>query len=339
MFEPAIKAVFFDIKDTLGYVDRPGHLVTYKPSTEDLLKSVQAPIGARIGIITNLPSNVDAAAGRNMLAEAGVLEHVDRDGLIINQDVGIDKPDPRIFALAAEQMGLEPAQCLFVGENFLEVIGAQVAGMKALLKPCPPGREFMAKPLAARPSTETDSGRLAELLMEEDHLIGKRLVVSASAIASAIEQNGTASIRAMSWLTFLLHEYVDAYHHRVEERVLLPLAHAQGLPPASTAWVVQDHDRGRAHFHAMSTALASIHAGDTSACALFASECNEFVALYRAHGKRENDETLPSIGALLGPDDDALIVELMARYGPGDQGPWLTLIAALERELNLPIGG
>lgn len=339
MYEAAIRAVFFDVKDTLGYIDRPGHLVTYKPSTDELLKSVRAPIGVRIGIITNLPANVDATAGRAMLADAGVLEHVDPDGLIINHDVGVDKPDPRIFALAAERMGLEPSQCLFVGENFLEVIGAQVAGLKAVLKPCPPGREFMAKPLAAKPSTETDSGRLAELLMEEDHLIGKRLVVSAAAIATAIETSGTASIKAMSWLTFLLHEFVDAYHHSVEERVLLPLAHAQGLSPASTAWVIEDHDRGRAHFRAMSSALAQIRAGDPSGYARFATECTAFVALYRAHGKRENDETLPGIGALLGPDDDALIVELMARYGPGDPGPWLTLIAGLERELNLPIGG
>jgi FMN phosphatase YigB (HAD superfamily) len=33
-------------------------------------------------------------------------------------------------------------RCLYVGENLVEVIGAIAAGMKAVLKPCPPGREL-----------------------------------------------------------------------------------------------------------------------------------------------------------------------------------------------------
>ena len=31
----SIKVVFFDARDTLGEVDRPGHLVPYRPSTEN----------------------------------------------------------------------------------------------------------------------------------------------------------------------------------------------------------------------------------------------------------------------------------------------------------------
>lgn len=34
-------------------------------------------------------------------------------------------------------------RCLFVGENLIEVIGAIAAGMKAILGPCPPGRDLL----------------------------------------------------------------------------------------------------------------------------------------------------------------------------------------------------
>lgn len=335
MSDQAVKAIFFDVKDTLGYVDRPGHLVTYKPSTADLLQTVQAQIGARIGIITNLPRDLSAAAGRRMLDESGILKFLDPQGVIINHEVGLDKPSPAIFAYAAKRMGLEPGECLFVGENFAEVLGAQAAGMQAVLKPCPPGREFMFKATSTRPASATDSGRLAEATMEEDHLIGRRLVVAAAVLAKWIAEAGEAPLKAMGLLTFLLHEFIDGYHHKVEERVLLPLAMAYGLAPGDADYVYNDHERGRAHFAALSAALERIRRGDRAAFQDFRAELEGFVTLYRAHARRENDETLPRIGALLNGQDDALIVELMQRYSPGDLGPWLMLIAELEDELGI----
>lgn len=335
MVETTIKAIFFDVRDTLGYVDRPGHLVLYKPSTTDLLQSVQAPIGARIGVITNLPKSVSAAEGRRMLEDAGLMKFLDPQGVVINHEAGSDKPSPDIFAFAARQMGLAPDQCLFVGENFAEVLGAQAAGMKAVLKPCPPGREFMFKPVAPRAGTMVDSGRLAETVMEEDHLIGRRLVIAAAMMARRIAETGEAPVRAMGLLTFLLQEFIDGYHHRVEERVLLPLAFAFGLPRSDADYIYADHDRGRAHFDVLDAALKRIQGGQPSAYHDFQTELEGFVTLYRSHARRENDETLPAIGRLLTPNDDALIVELMGRYGPGDLGPWLLLIADLERELGI----
>jgi hypothetical protein len=37
--------------------------------------------------------------------------------------------------------------CLFVGEKLIEVLGALAASMKAVLKPCPPGREVSGCPV------------------------------------------------------------------------------------------------------------------------------------------------------------------------------------------------
>ena len=86
-----VKAIFFDAKDTLGYVDRPGHLVTYKPSTQTLLETVGGTLGCRIGIITNLPKNVDSAAGLKMITDAGIAGFLDPAGFITNHDASDDK--------------------------------------------------------------------------------------------------------------------------------------------------------------------------------------------------------------------------------------------------------
>jgi putative hydrolase of the HAD superfamily len=48
--------------------------------------------------------------------------------------VGLRKPDPRIYALAAERLGVGPAECLFVGDgSSRELSGALAAGMQAVL--------------------------------------------------------------------------------------------------------------------------------------------------------------------------------------------------------------
>ena len=52
-----------------------------------------------------------------------------------------DMPDPAIYRHAAQKVGVPIGRCLYVGENFFEVSGAIAAGMKAVLKPCPPGRD------------------------------------------------------------------------------------------------------------------------------------------------------------------------------------------------------
>ena len=56
------KAIFFDIRDTLGIVDRKGHLVKYQPTTDQSLDAMKKVIGLRISLITNLPADVSTKA-------------------------------------------------------------------------------------------------------------------------------------------------------------------------------------------------------------------------------------------------------------------------------------
>ena len=56
------------------------------------------------------------------------------DTAVLSCDVGLAKPDPRIYALATERLGVVAEQCLYVGDgSSSELTGASRAGMTAVL--------------------------------------------------------------------------------------------------------------------------------------------------------------------------------------------------------------
>ncbi len=139
--ERAIDFVFFDIGGTLG--DRnpdTGEFAPF-PSTTPVLTSLRDRVGLRIGVITTLGPDMTTEQARQLLQQAGWASFLDPAGLISDHEAPAAKPDPRIYRFAAARVGVPVERCLFVGENLVEVLGALTAGMKAVLKPCPPGRD------------------------------------------------------------------------------------------------------------------------------------------------------------------------------------------------------
>ncbi|WP_427884889.1 HAD family hydrolase [Kribbella sp. GL6] len=55
------------------------------------------------------------------------------DDVVISGEVGLRKPEPEIFRLAAGRLGLAPAECVFVDDLQLNVDGARAVGMTAIL--------------------------------------------------------------------------------------------------------------------------------------------------------------------------------------------------------------
>jgi epoxide hydrolase-like predicted phosphatase len=55
------------------------------------------------------------------------------DGVVISGDVGLHKPDPGIYRLACERVGLAPAECVFVDDLRENCAGAEAVGMTAVL--------------------------------------------------------------------------------------------------------------------------------------------------------------------------------------------------------------
>jgi FMN phosphatase YigB (HAD superfamily) len=135
-----IDFVFFDIGATLGERNAStGDFVPF-PSSAGLLKAMR-DLSLRVGIITTL-GTLTNAEGLALLKKAGLNQFLDATGFISDHDAGIAKPNPEIYRFAAQRVGVPLGRCLFVGENLVEVIGAMAAGMQAILKPCPPGREL-----------------------------------------------------------------------------------------------------------------------------------------------------------------------------------------------------
>ncbi|NQU10962.1 HAD family hydrolase, partial [bacterium] len=81
----------------------------------------------RIGVISN-----NFLAEQDLKLTAIGLRAV-IDGLIVSDDVGFTKPDPRIFAVAMTRLGVGPADCLMIGDAWEgDVRGALQAGMRAI---------------------------------------------------------------------------------------------------------------------------------------------------------------------------------------------------------------
>jgi epoxide hydrolase-like predicted phosphatase len=55
------------------------------------------------------------------------------DGVVISGEVGLHKPQPQIFELGAERIGLHPTKCVFVDDLRENCDGAEAVGMVAVL--------------------------------------------------------------------------------------------------------------------------------------------------------------------------------------------------------------
>jgi putative hydrolase of the HAD superfamily len=82
---------------------------------------------ARIGVVSN-----------NLLQEQqDKMRHLgfDRyvDVLVVSEEAGISKPDPRIFALALDRLGCTAGDAVMVGDSWqMDVLGARAAGIRAI---------------------------------------------------------------------------------------------------------------------------------------------------------------------------------------------------------------
>ncbi|MGH9103902.1 MAG: HAD family hydrolase [Acidimicrobiales bacterium] len=86
--------------------------------------------GVRLGVVSDTGWDV-----RPVLAAAGV------EGLIgsfvLSGEQGVAKPAPELFLLACEQLGVDPAAALMVGDSYQTDGGAVEAGVAAYLLPRP----------------------------------------------------------------------------------------------------------------------------------------------------------------------------------------------------------
>jgi len=92
----------------------------------------EAVAGARaLGLRTACVSNSDGRAEHH-LVECGVREGL--EFVVDSQLVGVEKPDPRIFAIALDRLGVAPEHTLYVGDILsVDAAGAAAAGMPVVI--------------------------------------------------------------------------------------------------------------------------------------------------------------------------------------------------------------
>ena len=96
-----------------------------KPS-EPMVAAVRAAraSGVRTGLVSNSWST--SHYDRALLAELF-------DAVVISAEVGLHKPQPEIYLLASQLVGVEPERCVFVDDLRENCAGAEEVGMTAIL--------------------------------------------------------------------------------------------------------------------------------------------------------------------------------------------------------------
>jgi putative hydrolase of the HAD superfamily len=103
------------------------------PGARDGLRAL-SETGVRLGIV----SNADGLIGQR-LTEAGILQvgpgiGTEVETIIDSGAVGVMKPDPRIFHLALDAMGLDAQDTWYVGDMpGIDVVGARRAALRPIV--------------------------------------------------------------------------------------------------------------------------------------------------------------------------------------------------------------
>jgi beta-phosphoglucomutase len=99
--------------------------ITLLPGVERWLKRLQAD-GWRQAIASAAPrANVEA-----IVAALGIAAYF--DAISSAEDVQRGKPDPQVFLIAAERLGVPPARCIVVEDAPAGIEGAHRGGMRAI---------------------------------------------------------------------------------------------------------------------------------------------------------------------------------------------------------------
>jgi FMN phosphatase YigB (HAD superfamily) len=130
-----IKAIFFDIGNTLGSVDLMTKTLTPFADMRAFLTAAVRLFQVPIGVITDIPDSWEKHDIETLLSNAGLLTFFDGSGIITNKDAKAAKSDgPHIFTYAAKQLNVKTSACFFIDDDAANVANACAAGMSAMQK-------------------------------------------------------------------------------------------------------------------------------------------------------------------------------------------------------------
>jgi putative hydrolase of the HAD superfamily len=124
-------AVAMDLAESCGSADRAHALVTawsnLVPRVDHEVVSLlgQAREVVTVALVSNATTRLERDLAKQELDEVA-------DVVINSARIGLAKPDPRVYILAAHRAGASPDRCLFVDDTAANVVAARELGMSAL---------------------------------------------------------------------------------------------------------------------------------------------------------------------------------------------------------------
>lgn len=102
------------------------------PGAAAMLRRLRAR-GLRVALVSNGDGTVAATLAGIGLCQAGPGPGVAVDAILDSAEVGLEKPDPRLFALALDRLGVAAGEAVHVGDSVhADVGGARLAGIAAV---------------------------------------------------------------------------------------------------------------------------------------------------------------------------------------------------------------
>ena len=96
------------------------------PDVEPALVRLKAR-GLMLGLISNWDNRLSGLITGLQLTQYF-------DVIVSSADVGLHKPDPRIFELACQRLGVRPAEAAHIGDHhYADIVGASAIGMRPVL--------------------------------------------------------------------------------------------------------------------------------------------------------------------------------------------------------------
>ena len=87
-------------------------------------------IGYQLAVVSNATGSMEEQLATHAICSVDGGACVQVAIVVDSAVVGVEKPDPAIFTFALDALGLDPAQCIYVGDTvFFDVNGARAAGL------------------------------------------------------------------------------------------------------------------------------------------------------------------------------------------------------------------
>jgi FMN phosphatase YigB (HAD superfamily) len=134
------RVIFFDLGLTLVGSDSK----QWNPGAQTVLSQLRSA-DLRLGVISNTGNLTRADLEARLPPDFKWSTFISKL-ILLSSEVGIEKPDLRIFRLAVERAGISAEKCLYCSEDLLETLAAQRVGMAATRVLPPPKSDLKTLP-------------------------------------------------------------------------------------------------------------------------------------------------------------------------------------------------